>query len=185
MPRFDIAVIGAGTAGLTAAVAAARRGLSVCVFERKSAPLAQPGETLHPGCGVIFEQLGITRAVDGAATARHLGIHVTDDDGARYEPYGENTRGPWRGYQLPRDCLHRILLARAQDLGAEIRMGAFVRSLDRDGGEEMRLDTLDGPVTCRWLLDGTGPQGMEFQKRSDGIYRGIAAPNGALRLCTN
>ncbi len=43
-PQYNVAIVGAGPAGLSAARTVARLGFSVVVFEQ----LAQPGELQHP-----------------------------------------------------------------------------------------------------------------------------------------
>ena len=61
METFDVAVIGGGPAGASAAIALARngRGRSVAVLERSGYETARVGETLPPEAQVPLGQLGV------------------------------------------------------------------------------------------------------------------------------
>ncbi len=76
--RYDLAVIGAGPAGICAAVAAARRGLRAALVEKTSSPggsLSQCGVTMFFGFGVDGRQVTggladeIVRRLDAAGAA--------------------------------------------------------------------------------------------------------------------
>lgn len=85
LPLFDIAVVGGGIAGLTAALFAGRAGLSVIVFER--AP--EPGGRASTQCeeGFYFNQgpHALYRAGEGAHVLQELGISYS---GAPASPDG-------------------------------------------------------------------------------------------------
>lgn len=69
MTTVDVAIVGAGPAGLTAAAALARRGsLNVVVLERESDPGGIPRHSDHPGYGIRDMKTFIT----GPAYARRL-----------------------------------------------------------------------------------------------------------------
>lgn len=98
---YDLAIIGAGTAGLSAAIYAARAGLSVLVFEGAmygGQIIVSPTIENYPGIGVISgadfannlyaqaEQLGVTFAfetVNEVIDSPEKKVLVTDMD--RYE----------------------------------------------------------------------------------------------------
>lgn len=57
---FDVLVLGAGPAGVAAALFAARRKLSVALIERRARPPAELQiEWLHPGASQVLKQLGV------------------------------------------------------------------------------------------------------------------------------
>jgi menaquinone-9 beta-reductase len=60
MDRFDIAIIGAGPAGSSAAILLARRGYSVALFDKEEFPRDKLcGDFLNPSCWPLFTELGI------------------------------------------------------------------------------------------------------------------------------
>lgn len=152
-----IVVIGAGVAGLAAAIAATRAGFPVVVLERGAAPPRRPGETLHPGCGPIFELLGLSDALEQSVTARPRGVRVRWPEGAADSLYGGSPALPWLGYQLDRERLHGAMLAEARRLGATVRFGCPARTLADHDRTSVCVETAHGPVEGDWLLDGSGP----------------------------
>ena len=94
--RYDLAVMGAGPAGICAAVTAARRGLRVALVDRAGSPggsLAQCGVTMFFGFGVDGHQVTggladeIVRRLDaaGAASLSINDYHETPE----YRPVGD------------------------------------------------------------------------------------------------
>src|SRR5688572_9328610 len=117
----DILIIGAGPAGCAAAITALEAGCRVTLLERKTQPAQQPGETLHPGVEPIFRQLGVWEAVIRQGFHRHRGIWRESVKGIRaFAPYGEDESGVWRGFQVDRVILNRLLRARVTELGGVI-----------------------------------------------------------------
>ncbi|HQT95001.1 MAG TPA: FAD-dependent monooxygenase [Thermoanaerobaculaceae bacterium] len=71
----DVAVVGAGPAGLATAIAAARAGLATVVCERAAAPPDKAcGEGLMPAGVRVLEALGARALVDPEACAPIDGI---------------------------------------------------------------------------------------------------------------
>lgn len=153
----DLAVIGGGPAGSATAIACAARGLRVRVFEREIFSGERPGETLHPGIEPLLAQLGIDGARLGAVIgARHEGVWIDWNGTRRFEPFGGDAQGPWRGFQVRRTAFDAMLLERAREAGAEVRQPCAVSSLLMQGDTVSGVMTADGPVTARMVVDASG-----------------------------
>jgi 2-polyprenyl-6-methoxyphenol hydroxylase-like FAD-dependent oxidoreductase len=131
MKKHRIGIIGAGTAGLAAAIAFARTGHSVHVFEKHPA-LA----TL--GAGLLIQPQGVRALSD---------LGVRDEFGAASVPIdrllGKNHRG-WRlvditysthhARAVSRSALAHLLLRAALAAGVEVQFNAQVERIDTEGG---------------------------------------------------
>src|SRR5208283_1345175 len=89
MPEFDLAIIGAGSAGLSVAYAATHLGLSVALIER--GPMG--GECLNTGCVPSKALLAAAHAARAARRAARLGGRAVDtiapvDSADRYAGFG-------------------------------------------------------------------------------------------------
>src|ERR1700733_11696594 len=74
MPDFDLAVIGAGAAGLSVAAGAAQLGASVALIERHQ----MGGDCLNTGCVPSKALLAASHAMRGIRRAARLGIIAGD-----------------------------------------------------------------------------------------------------------
>src|SRR5947208_7308780 len=63
---YDVAIIGGGPAGSTAATLLARAGRRVVVFEREKFPRFHIGESLLPFSMQTFDRLGVREKLDRA-----------------------------------------------------------------------------------------------------------------------
>jgi 2-polyprenyl-6-methoxyphenol hydroxylase-like FAD-dependent oxidoreductase len=116
---WDLLILGAGPAGCAAAIEARRSGLAVLIIAPAGRRRPTPGETLHPGIEPILARLGLRATVLAENFHRHLGIWIEWDEARSFEAYGEDERGPWRGFQADRGKLNDILLNAAL-LGVEL-----------------------------------------------------------------
>jgi flavin-dependent dehydrogenase len=154
-PAWDVVVVGGGPAGSAAAIAAAQHGLRVALMEAARFPRYRPGETLHPGVGVILEQLGV--AVDELAPphARPAGIKVAWGGDAELVQFGADGGGPWRGYQIPGERLDSALLARVRTCGVTVRHEA-ARAVLRDGATVVGVQGLSVTYPAAITVDASG-----------------------------
>jgi flavin-dependent dehydrogenase len=128
----EVLVVGGGPGGCAAAMAAAATGVRVTLLERDRKPRERPGETLHPGVEPLLERLGATVALYDAAVIRHSGHWVRAGGQRRFQAFGSDTDGPWRGFQVQRDVLDRGLRHHARAQGVHVRAPARVTGVTRD-----------------------------------------------------
>jgi geranylgeranyl reductase family protein len=173
--EWDVAVIGAGPAGLAAASAAAAAGARTIVLERAEHPR-------YKTCGGGL--IGASRAAAGAL------IDVPARDEIRSATV--TLRG---GQEFTRACdepllamvvrdeFDAALLKRAEENGAQIRQRAQVRAIDQaDGRATARL--ADGTEVCaRAIIGADGSSGVtarhvgaEFDQVDLGLELEIAVP---------
>ena len=134
----EIGVIGAGIGGLAAALALARRGARVRVFEQAER-LGEIGAgiQLGPNAVAVLEALGLRDAVATQASAP-AAIELRDHHGGRVVarvPLGQTTEARYgRPYwHLHRADLLAALTAGVVEVGVEIRLGFRVEAVETDG----------------------------------------------------
>ena len=138
----DVAVIGGGPAGSTAAALLARRGYKVIALEKARHPRFHIGESLLPMNLPLFERLGVLDKV------RAIGVFKPGADfEAEYES-GYNTfafaralgDSPPHAYQVWREDFDKMLYEHARECGADAREGQEVLEVEQSGPREARLE---------------------------------------------
>jgi flavin-dependent dehydrogenase len=172
----DVVVVGAGPAGLAAAIHARQFGLNVILLERQRFPRHKPGETLHPGVEAIFARLGVSDAIARAATARHDAIFVAWGSCSLSTPYGGDAGGAWRGFQIRRKLLDLILLRHAVSLGVNIYQPCKAQRLVFEGEQVVGVEADVGSFRSKCVIDATGSQ----SPLSRGLCLGVHAKSPVL-----
>jgi flavin-dependent dehydrogenase len=159
----DVAIIGGGPAGSTAATLLARRGYKVIALEKARHPRFHIGESLLPMNLPVFERLGVLDKV------RALGVFKAGADFEAENERGYNTfafcraigQSPPHAYQVWRQDFDQMLYAHARECGADAREGHEVVKAEQHGMRETRLDvrTDDGrdyAIQARYVVDASG-----------------------------
>ena len=166
-PHCDVAVVGAGPAGLMAAIAAAEAGARVVVCEQ----LSRPGiKLLATGGG----RCNLTNTADTDALMARFGRHgrfmapaLDLHDGPKlrafFDTLGVPTDTPDGFHVFPksnsaRDVLD-ALLRRARALGVTIATDAETTGLVIDDGRLAGVQTSRGAIRCSRVVVATGGKG--------------------------
>ncbi len=141
-PEYDLAIVGAGPAGATAAMYAARAGLSAIVVDRATFPRDKIcGDALSGKSMSILDELGLMEDVARlqGAQIRHIILASPEAVGARVDMRGKShfdpltqRHVPMGGFVIRREVFDDYLVQEARRRGAEIREGFFVQDLLRD-----------------------------------------------------
>jgi flavin-dependent dehydrogenase len=159
----DVAVIGGGPAGSTAAALLARRGYRVVALEKAHHPRFHIGESLLPMNLPLFERLGVLDKV------RALGVYKRGADFEADNEHGYNTfafdralgNSPPHAYQVWRQDFDQMLFEHARTCGASAREGHEALALEQRGPRDTRLEVRsdDGRsyrIQARYLIDASG-----------------------------
>ncbi len=137
--RYDVTIVGAGPAGSTLATLLARRGLEVCLLDRRRFPRPKVcGEYMSPQALGILDELGVLDPLLAAGARRLRGLAMRSRGGREFRGDYEPVDGfaPYRSYGLgiSRAILDETLLRRAEEThGVTVLEGFNVRGLLHDG----------------------------------------------------
>src|SRR5256714_5247045 len=120
---YDVAIIGGGPAGSTAAALLARAGRRVVVFEREKFPRFHIGESLLPFSMKAFTRLGLHEKFLHAGFVKKFGSEIfgaCSDQGTKfYFKDGYRSKAD-HAYQVTRGDFDKVLLDHAAECGAEV-----------------------------------------------------------------
>ena len=160
---YDVAIIGGGPAGSTAATLLAKAGRQVIVFEREKFPRFHIGESLLPFSIQTFDRLGVREKLDRTflpkfggeimAACGTRGIKFYFKDGFRSQRD--------RAYQVTRSDFDKLLLDHSRENGAEVLEESVVKSMDFAADRvKIEIDSrgASSTIEARYLLDCSGRQ---------------------------
>ncbi|EYD75987.1 putative FAD-linked oxidoreductase [Rubellimicrobium mesophilum DSM 19309] len=159
--RREVLVLGGGLAGAAAAVHLARAGRDVCLIERTPGPHDKVcGEFLSFEAQGELRRIGVEPRMLGAVPIQAVAVEA----GRRRAeaPLG------FEALSLSRRVLDEALLAKAAETGAEVRRGARVTGLVRDGeGWSVEVEG-QGRIGARHVVLATGKHDLRGWRRPDG-----------------
>jgi geranylgeranyl reductase family protein len=148
--RFEVIVVGAGPAGLQAAIAAAERGTSVLVFDKKT----RVGAPVR--CGEYFpckeEMLDLLPGSLDFADLFEMpsdAIMNTCEMLRMFSPRGKCWEFPFNAHVLDRFIFEQRMAREAEKLGAEIKLGRPVHAFGNGRGIRIgatEQDSYEGQV---------------------------------------
>ena len=169
---YDVAIIGGGPAGSTAATLLSKGGRRVIVLERDKFPRFHIGESLLPFSMQTFTRLGLQEKLR-AGFLEKFGGEIAEAGGEKaakfYFKDGFGSRTD-RSYQVTRSKFDKMLLDHAAESGAEVREETLVENVDfdRDGAMlSLRRDArsrvlgraearLSENIRARYVVDASG-----------------------------
>jgi flavin-dependent dehydrogenase len=161
---YDVAIIGGGPAGSTAATLLAKASRRVIVLEREKFPRFHIGESLLPFSTQAFDRLGVREKLDRTFLPK-FGAEIVAACGTKgvkfYFKDGFRTRRD-RAYQVTRSEFDKLLLEHSRENGAEVREETEVKKIAfEEDRVKIDIETSDGArstIESRYLLDCSGRQ---------------------------
>ncbi|MGI9088316.1 MAG: NAD(P)/FAD-dependent oxidoreductase [Chthoniobacterales bacterium] len=170
---YEVAIIGGGPAGSTAAALLARAGRRVVVLERDKFPRFHIGESLLPFSMKAFTRLGLHEKFQRAGFMEKFGGEMygaCGEDGVKFY-FEDGFRSQTdRAYQVTRSEFDKLLLDHAAESGAEVREETTVEKLDFSADEvRLRIARKDADASelrAKYVIDASGRNsliGAKFQ----------------------
>jgi flavin-dependent dehydrogenase len=170
--RSDVLIIGGGPAGIVAAIAARRLGLSATVLDARRPPIDKPcGEGILPQGVAALRTLGISLQHPRALPSR--GICFVDEKHSARADFPDAT-----GFSIRRVKLHQLLVDHAIEAGVDFRWGARVTQFD-----QRSVQTATETVSYRWLVGADGRSSLV--RKWAGLDSGFVSKTKRFGFCTH
>lgn len=173
MSSVDVAIIGGGPAGSTAATVLAKAGLKTLILEREKFPRFHIGESLLPLNQELFETLGLHEVLSSQNFVRKFGGQFMSNDGGVERAFDFFQGGLGKdtfAYEVEREVFDHLLLKNAAKHGAEVREEANVLEVETSADKPCRLRVrsggVDSTIEAKAVIDASG-QGSVLAKIHD------------------
>lgn len=159
--KYDIAIIGGGPAGSTAANLLSSNGFSCVLFEKEIFPRPHVGESLLPFCYDLFKDLGIIEKVKAMSVPKP-GVRFLDAKGESFSNYcfSHYISGPSAiSDHVDRADFDKLLLDSAKEKGANVLEGTKVKTVNiNDEGVDISVlkDKETYSYHADFLIDASG-----------------------------
>jgi flavin-dependent dehydrogenase len=153
----DVAIIGAGPAGLSTGIALAAEGVSVCVLHDAAAHQGVAGETISPRTRVEISAVLNDASALANATSPCYGFEAVW--GNSMPAYRSHVLDPFGyGWHVDRTALHTLMLGAASDRGVRLLTGHFEECTRTSRGWCIVGRHANRPlaVDARFAVDATG-----------------------------
>ena len=159
---YDVAIIGGGPAGSTAAALLALAGRRVIVFEREKFPRFHIGESLLPFSMKAFTRLGLHEKFSRAGFMKKFGgeiVGACSESGTKFyfkDGYRSQTD---HAYQVTRGDFDKVLLDHAVECGAEVHEETSVDQVEFSNDEVELGIKYNGSfhsIRARYVIDASG-----------------------------
>ena len=159
---YDVAIIGGGPAGSTAAALLALAGRRVIVFEREKFPRFHIGESLLPFSMKAFTRLGLHEKFLRAGFMKKFGgeiVGACSESGTKFyfkDGYRSQTD---HAYQVTRGDFDKVLLDHAAECGAEVHEETSVDQVEFSNDEVELGIKCNGSfhsIRARYVIDASG-----------------------------
>ena len=150
----EVAVIGGGPAGSTAATLLAQAGHSVALYEREKFPRFHIGESFMPDTYWAFRRLGVLDRMKSSHFTPKFSVQFVTDAGKESQPFyffENNPHESTQTWQVVRSEFDAMLLDNARDHGVTVHEEARVMDVSFEGDRQtgLRVRTADG--TDEWI----------------------------------
>ncbi len=164
----DVAVIGGGPAGATAATLVADAGYQVRLFEREQFPRFHIGESLMPETYHTFRRLGVLDQLKSSPYQKKLSVQFVNEEGKESQPFYFDDHNPHessRTWQVVRSDFDRMLLENASRHGVDVRQGTRVLEVLFEGEQAVgvKVQDADGTkeeISARVVIDASGQSSL-------------------------
>ncbi len=166
--QTDVAVIGGGPAGATAATLIAQRGFRVQLFERERFPRFHIGESLIPETYWVLRRLNMLPKMRQSHFVEKRSVQFINENGKLSEPFIFFQNKPHecsQTWQVLRSEFDEMMLTNAAEHGVQVHQGARVLDVlfegERAVGVKVQLE--DGgqcAVRARVVVDASGQSSL-------------------------
>ena len=169
----EVTIVGAGVAGLTAALALAQKGFAVTVLEQADA-IREVGAGLQisPNAAVVLQALGLGAALD-AAQGRAQAVRLCDGaTGETVLNMDLQRLRPTQGYHfLHRADLVAMLEQAVRAAGVQIRLLQRIEAVDLSGDRPSLVTAQGGRIDVDLLIGADG-----LHSRTRAALNGVETP---------
>jgi flavin-dependent dehydrogenase len=166
--EVDVAVIGGGPAGSTAATLLAQRGVAVAVFERERFPRFHIGESLIPETYWVLKRLNMLPKMQRSHFVKKYSVQFVNAAGKLSAPFYFWDNKPHecsQTWQVVRSEFDKMMLDNAREHGADVHEATRVVDVlfEDTRAVGVRVQTEDGAthdVRARVVVDASGQIGV-------------------------
>ncbi len=156
MTHYDVIIIGAGVAGLSAATALSKRGLRVAIIDKGTPDVLKTGECLMADALPILTRLGF---LDAFLVAKHESLQAYQIHWGQDEPYERHlmSSSTGTGWILNRQCFDDMLIKQCEQERVDIYWEYSLQDVEKKetwniltkGNKELNL-------TASFIIDASG-----------------------------